>query len=164
MDAVFALILSCSLHPDDALVRAFIQRVSDGNVYFVGDLATVTSHDHVHGLPEAMALVEEIREAGGRPAVGLMAVPVTWAQRYGRTEADLFDGCINIALGTDAMARYAAECSQRARQGTRRSRPRSELPRAAARLCILRHFDRELGVYGYPAGVLGALAKTPAGR
>jgi hypothetical protein len=166
MDTLIALILSCSLHPDDSLVHAFIQRVSDGNIYFVGDLSTVTSHDHVEGLADALALVDDIEKHGGHPAVGLMAVPVGWAARYGRSVTDLFDACINIAIGTDAMASFASAC--------RRSGERSaagtplHLRRAASlvaeRGCILRRFDVELGVNGYPQGVLSELRRMSADR
>jgi len=165
MDAILALILSCSLYHDDALVRAFIERVSDDNRYFVGELATVTSHDHVADRRAALALVQEVERRGGRPAVGLMAVPVEWASRYGRSASDLFDGCTNIAIGTDVMARFGADClvrKERARSGTHRPR---RLSVAAQRVCILRRFDSELGVRGYPEGVLSELAKrSTSGR
>jgi hypothetical protein len=166
MDTLLALILSCSLHPDDALVRAFIQRVSDGNIYFVGDLATVTSHDHVKGIGDALALVEEIEKHGGRPAVGLMAVPVEWAARYGRTVADLFDGCINIAIGTDAMAAFASACDgARRRPAGDRPKRRGRSPSLLGRRdCILRRFDLDLGVRGYPRGVLAELQRMSAER
>jgi hypothetical protein len=164
MDTILALILSCSLHYDDALVSAFVQRVSDGNIYFVGDLATATSYDHITSLPEALALVADIQKHGGRPAVGLMALPVTWAARYGRSTAELFDGCINISVGTDAMATFAAACAGPSTRPHLRSktRRRRRLPAAANRACILRHFDTELGVHGYPEGVLAQLAKMAA--
>jgi hypothetical protein len=165
MDVVLALIVACSLHHDDALVRAFIQKVSDGNAYFVGDLATVTSHDHVQSLPEALALVAEIEKQGGRAAVGLMAVPVEWAARYGRQPADLFDGCINIAIGTDAMDRFAGGClartGRRLGHTTGSARP-ARWRLVASRGCILRRFDVELGVRGYPEGVLSELARLSA--
>ena len=70
MDSITALILACSLHFDDRLVQAFVSKVSEANPYFVGDLATVTSHDNAKSIPEAMLLVEEITRHGGRPAVG----------------------------------------------------------------------------------------------
>jgi hypothetical protein len=163
MDGILALILSCSLHHDDALVSAFIERVSDSNVYFVGDLATVTSHDHVQSLADALALVDEIQKKGGRPAVGLMAVPLTWAARYGRSPAELFDGCTNIAIGTDIMATFESRCTTGpSHRGDRKVAPRRRhrLPLAAGRACILRQFDLELGLRGYPEAVLGQMSKT----
>jgi hypothetical protein len=168
MDSLLALILSCSLHHDDALVNAFIQRASDGNPYFVVDVPTLSSHDHVQTREEALALVADIEKHGGRPAIGLMAIPVTWAARYGRPVGDLFDACVNISVGTDVMAAYAAECGKptarlRGRASTRNhpSRPR-RLPLAAERVCILRHFDTELNVQGFPQAVLAMLAKISA--
>jgi hypothetical protein len=157
VDPILALILSCSLHADDALVRAFVKRVSDDNVYFVGDLATVTSHDHASTVGEALALVAAIEKRGGRPALGLMAIPLDWAERYGRSPRELFDGCLNIAIGTDIMETFASGCARKSwsRHPARRHHHRI----GAYRVCILERFDRELGLRGYPKGVIGQLAE-----
>jgi hypothetical protein len=41
--------------------------------------------------------------------------------RYGRSVTDLFDGCINISVGTDALAEFASDCA-RARSSSPSSR------------------------------------------
>ena len=81
---ILAIILACSLHPDDQLVRALIDVQSGGNVYFVGDLATLQSKDSLGSVEEALRVADDIRQYGGRPAVGLLGVPLDWASRYGR--------------------------------------------------------------------------------
>jgi len=159
---VLALILACSLHPDDALVRTLVDVQSSGNVYFVGDLATLKTNDSLTSPEAALRFTEELQRHGGRPAVGLLGVPLEWAGRFGRAPIELFDGCTNIAIGTAAFAEYQDRCSgtPRLRSVARRARRSVPLRRHsdALRSCVLASFARELGVTGAPAAILRRLA------
>jgi hypothetical protein len=165
---VLAIILACSLHPDDALVRTLVDVQSEGNVYFVGDLKTLKSKDSLKSADAALRYAEELRGQGGRPAVGLLGIPLDWASRYGRAPIELFDACTNIAVGTAALAEYQDHCSadrappnRQSPGGRRRQRPRiSET--AASRACILRRFARDLGLSSAPSALLRRL--TPGQR
>ena len=104
MDVLLTLILSCSVHLDDSLVEALAYKLSIGNQYFVADLTTLNTYDTARTPSDALRLVEAIKAAGGRPAVGYMSVPLDWAARFGRQPDDLFDGCTNIAIGTAMLS------------------------------------------------------------
>ncbi len=58
---LLTLILACSLHPDDELVRVLIDIGSQGNVYFVGDLARLNTYDTISSLDEARRVVAQIQ-------------------------------------------------------------------------------------------------------
>jgi len=139
---LLAVILACSLYPDDNLVRVLVGVQSSGNVYFVGDLATLKSKDTLGSADAALRFAEELRAHGGRP-VGLLGIPLEWASRYGRAPRDLFDACINVAVATAAMAEYQDRCSgapaargkRRGFRGRLRSRP--ALVSRQVRSCIL---------------------------
>jgi hypothetical protein len=159
---VLALILACSLHSDDALVRVMVDVQSGGNVYFVGDLATLKTNDNLTSADEALRVANDIAKHGGRPAVGLLGVPLDWAARFGRSPRDLFDGCTNLAIGTAVFSEYQDACapqrpsSRRSlvadRRGARISRRR--MPLAAVRACVLTRLAGELGLHGTPAEIL----------
>jgi hypothetical protein len=161
---ILALILACSLHPDDALVRTLVDVQSGGNVYFVGDLADLQTRDGLTSAEAALKVVEEIARKGGRPAVGLLGVPIAWGARYGRSPRDLLDACTNIAIGTAALSEYEAACStshdeSRAEHRIRPIRParmhRRRKPTVAAmRSCVLSHLATALGLKGAPAEIL----------
>jgi hypothetical protein len=165
---VLALILACSLHPDDALVRVMVDVQSSGNVYFVGDLATLKTHDSLTSAADALRAADDIAGHGGRPAVGLLGVPLDWAARFGRRPIDLFDGCTNIAIGTAMFSQFEAACapqpsairpSRAPLRSSRRSRRR--LPTAANRACVLSHLATELGLQGAPAEILRRIDVRP---
>jgi hypothetical protein len=167
---VLALILACSLHYDDALVRVMVDVQSGGNAYFVGDLATLKTNDNLTSAAEALRAAEDIAKHGGRPAVGLLGVPLDWAARFGRSPRDLFDGCTNLAIGTAMFSEYQDACSPQrphrrgslaaARGRARASRRRP--PPAAVRTCVLTRLAGELGLHGTPAAILKRLDVTPA--
>ena len=166
---VLALILACSLHSDDALVRVMVDVQSGGNVYFVGDLATLKTNDNLTSAEEALRVAEDIAKHGGRPAVGLLGVPLAWAARFGRSPRDLFDGCTNLAIGTAMFAEYQDACTPQrphprgslaaVRGRARASRRRS--PRAAVRTCVLSRLAGELGLQGAPAEILKRIDLGP---
>lgn len=160
---LLALVLACSLHPDDALVTTLVEAQSGGNVYFVGDLATLKTNDALTSAATALRFAEELRQHGGRPAVGLLGVPLDWAGRYGRAPTELFDACTNIAVATAALAGYQDRCSPERprahypRVGGRRRRARRVLAPSANRSCILALFARDLGLASTPAAILSRL-------
>jgi hypothetical protein len=160
---VLALILACSLHPDDQLVRTLVDVQSSGNIYFVGDLATLKTNDSLKSAEIALRFAEDLRRHGGRPAVGLLGVPLEWAGRYGRAPIDLFDACTNVAVATAAFAEYDDGCSAVLAR-------RNHLPAAAKRrhigrpadrekrrYCVVSQFARDLGLSSAPAAVLRRL-------
>jgi hypothetical protein len=161
---VLAVILACSLYPDDALVRALVELQSEGNVYFVGDTSTLQSKDALKSVEDALRVAEGIRAHGGRPAVGLLGVPLDWAARYERSPRELFDGCTNIAVGTAALAEYHDSCAKHSRappkspSGHRMRVRQRRLDSSALRSCVLEHFAVDLGVKGQPAAILRAIA------
>lgn len=147
---VLAIILACSLHPDDQLVRTLVDVQSSGNRFFVGDLRTLKTNDSLRSADGALRFAEDLQRRGGRPAVGLLGVPVDWAQRFGRAPVELFDACTNVSIATAAFSDYYRRCS--IGRGSRRLRahPRRSAPREAdlirGRYCIVTSFARDLGV------------------
>lgn len=158
---ILTIVLACSLHFDDELVTALIHRVSNDNPLLVGDLVTLETRERLSSVPEATAAVADILKRGGRPAVGLMALPVTWAARYGRDPEDLFDSCTNVSVGTAILSEYDHLCRTRDRAHTataRRGRHAAKFDRERSRTCILRHLGSDLGVTGYAEGVKQEIA------
>ncbi len=147
---VLAIILACSLHPDDQLVRTLVDVQSSGNRFFVGDLRTLKTNDSLRSAEDALRFAENVRRQGGRPAVGLLGVPLGWAERFGRAPIELFDACTNVSIATAAFSDYYRRCSVGAGSGRSRSqaRRRTQHQRALirARYCIVTSFARDLGV------------------
>lgn len=165
MDVLLTLILSCSLHPDDNLVQALAYRMSVANQFFVGDLSNLNTYDSAKSAAEGLRIANAIKTAGGRPAVGFMAVPLDWAPRFGRAPEDLFDGCTNISIGTAMLSDFSRLCTagaSRARAGPYRSRHRSRVPTSTARACILRRLETEMNIQGIAQHVLPVVAKLEA--
>lgn len=167
---ILALILACSLHPDDAFVRTMVDVQSGGNAYFVGDLATLKTTDNLTSADDALRVAENIARHGGRPAVGLLGIPLDWAGRFGRTPRDLFDGCTNLEVGSAMFSEYQDACSPERRHGRhmamsprrRAIARRRRLPIAAARACVLTRLARELGLHGTPAAILKRISMSPS--
>jgi hypothetical protein len=165
MDVLLALILSCSLHPDDDLVLALASKLSQGNQFFVGDLSNLETYDGAKSAADALGIATRIKGAGGRPAIGYLAVPLEWAARFGRTPDDLTDGCTNIAIATAMLADFARVCSAGpARPKPSRGRPprrrRPNLP--ALRPCILARLETEMNITGVVAHVLPVASRLSA--
>ena len=168
---VLTLILACSVFPDDSLVRAMVELASQGNPHFVGDMTTLATFDKTATVPAAEHLVAELGRQGGRPVVGLMGLPPSWAVRYGRSRQELYDGCVNIWVGTAVLSSHYESCVAAhaaiftpAKAGDRQKRV---APPEAVRLCALRRFGADLGVDGYAESILRLLPKqrllfTPA--
>jgi hypothetical protein len=185
---VLALILACSVYPDDTLVRAMVELASQGNPNFVGDLTTLATFDQISSLADAEKVVVELDRQGGRPVVGLLGLPPSWAKRYGRNRPELYDGCVNLWIGTAVLATHYDACvtahaamfgptksPSRLQTQTGGSSPAQPLkerqqrvaPPEAVRLCTLRRFGNDLGVDGYAEAVMRLLPRqrllfTPA--
>ena len=136
MDLLAALILSCSFHYDDHLVEALARKLSITNQYFVGDLSDLNTYDSAKSVADAHRIVDAIIAKGDRPAVGFMAVPVTWAARFGRTTDDLFDGCTSISIATAMLSEYEHACTLRPDKDLRRHRPRRRTKSRQDRACV----------------------------
>lgn len=147
---VLAIILACSLHPDDQLVRTLVDVQSSGNRFFVGDLRTLKTNDSLRSAEDALRFAEDLQRHGGRPAVGLLGVPVEWARRFGRAPVELFDACTNVSIATAAFSDYYRRCSIGSDSRRLRARSRHSPPHEAglirARYCIVTAFARDLGV------------------
>jgi len=157
---ILTIVLACSLHFDDQLVTALVHKVSNDNPLLVGDLVTLTTHDHLTSVEAARAVVDDIIKHGGRPAVGLLGVPIAWAARYGRTPDELFDSCTNIAVGTAALSEYARQCTPHRSRETTPGKPRTPSRRTLdrQRACILEQLGDALGASGYVTAVLAEIA------
>ena len=154
---VLTLILACSVYPDDSLVRAMVELASQGNPHFVGDMMTLATFDKTSTSAAADHLVAELTRQGGRPVVGLMGLPPAWAERYGRAKSELYDGCVNIWVGTAVLSSHHEACVAAhaaiftpARPNERRQRV---APPEAVRLCALRRFGADLGVEGFAEAI-----------
>ena len=147
---VLAIILACSLHPDDQLVRTLIDVQSSGNRFFVGDLSTLKTNDSLRSAQDALRFAEDVGRQGGRPAVGLLGVPLEWAARFGRAPVDLFDACTNVSIATAVFDGYYQRCSMtsgsRSTRGAARHGRRGRAALIRARYCIVTSFARDLGV------------------
>jgi hypothetical protein len=160
---VLAIILACSLHPDDEVVRTLVDIESSGNTYFVGDLATLKTNDSLKSAEEALRFAEDLRRHGGRPAVGLLGVPLEWASRHGRSPIELFDGCTNVSVATAALAEYHRRCDAGRGLPDRRAAPaqrRRRRPAGSAqsfRYCVVSQYARDLGLATAPAATLKRL-------
>jgi hypothetical protein len=159
---ILTVILACSLHPDDQLVEAFIRKVSDANPLFFGDFVTLATHDDLTSPDQVLELAATISEKGGRPALGLMAIPLSWAARFNRQPADLLDACTNISIGTAMMASFATECAPRAGRPSHRTASKKSRRRRleATRVCVLEGFDRETGIRGFTQ-ILSEIPRLP---
>ena len=167
MDVLLALILSCSVHTDDHLVEALAAKLSLDNQYFVGDLSNLNTYDNAHSVAEARKVVDAILAKGGRPAVGYLSVPVTWAAHFGRSVDELFDGCINIGVATAMLSEFDHACTIRPDHRThakRRShrRPNHQVASTPVRYCILRRLETELAITGVVEHVLPEAARLDA--
>ena len=155
MDVV-TLILACSLYPDDALVRALVGVQSQDNPYFVGDLATLKTSDRLTSPDAAMAETDAISRRDGRPAAGLLGIPIDWAFQFAKEPRELFDPCTNIAVGTAMLSEFETECLHPKASAKVRNQP-GRTRSKTARSCVLRRFARGLGLTGAPSAVLAHL-------
>src|SRR4051812_44023467 len=101
MAGILSLLLSCSLHLDDALLMAVIEAFSAGSPFAVVDVAGLEgeSEDVPPGnSTEARAAIEGILARGGAPVVGLLPLRPEWAADLERPPAALFDACQQVEI------------------------------------------------------------------
>lgn len=163
MDILTAAIIACSLHSDEALVRALVQGQSQSVQYFVGDLTELKGSGAPRQREEAAALLLTVEKKGHRAALGFLGIPADWAEAFGHQPADLWDACVNISVGTAKLSEFDYECRS----------PKRQTPRPTAnRACIVRRFARALNLPApqvtlFVSGILANLrdiARRPAIR
>ena len=152
---VLTAILACSLYADDALSRAIVESSSASNPFAVIDGGLTSMNDGPppappHTMEEALSRVHEITDRGGMALVGLMQVPLAWAELFGRQPRDLFDPCINVSIGTARLADFARQCPAPQKAipiPSRRATRRKALPSAAQnRPCLIRRYGEAIGL------------------
>jgi hypothetical protein len=150
--------LACSLHHDEALVRALVSVQSEGQQFFVGDFAEMKGNGNAKSIDEAKVLVTQVQGKRHPVGVGLLGIPLEWVVALERDEDDAWDGCGNIAIGTTKLAAFDYQCrgSQVTawRKGAARRPP--ALTSAANRTCVLRKFANALAL---PSAFLAAVFK-----
>jgi hypothetical protein len=140
-------ILTCSLYAsDDALVRAIAEGPSGANPYLVVNTAVDAAQADPLPTPkserEATARAAQLRAEGARLVLGLLEVPPSWLDVFGRPLASAFDPCVNIAIGTAMLSEFDAECAPSAPAGDERAR---RLQRTNRRACVLRRYEAAIG-------------------
>jgi hypothetical protein len=155
MDLLTAVLLACSLHPDQELVHAIIKTSSGGNPYFVGYVAPrPIVFEQPTALPQAQAAFKVIVGENGKPSLGVMALPSSWAETFNRRPEDLWDSCTNVSIGTAKLADFDYQCRRKRLTTTSTRRPggRAAIRSPQNRVCILRRYAAEIG---FPSTFVG---------
>jgi hypothetical protein len=142
---VLAAILTCSLHADDALVRAIVDNAHDNPLSILTpdlDPETGAAVSAPQTLDEATRQLAEITAHGNRPLVGLMQVPIAWASGFGREATDLFDPCINISIGTAMLSEFDSACAKATGAGAPKTSPITTV--AARRRCSVQRYAQAI--------------------
>lgn len=152
-----SLLLACSLHADDDLLRAMAHAHSgNSGVYRVQNvhLGVLTNQDESlalamspRSIDSALAEIAKITEAGGTPVVGLLPVRGDWAKEFGKAPAQLLEPCTNVAVASAQISAFDYEC--------RFEGPRASSP--ARRACTLNRYGSSVGLPGLPRAVLARL-------
>ena len=151
---LLATILTCSLYAsDDAVVRAIAEGPSGKNPYFVVNTAAPAEGLAVAPKTEKEAATRsrELLAQGGRLLLGLLEVPPSWIDAFGRSLESAFDPCINIAIGTAMLSEFDAECADKAARRTERAR---RLERTNRRVCVLRKYEAAIGAADFADAIL----------
>jgi hypothetical protein len=152
---LLATILTCSLYAsDDAVVRAIAEGPSSKNPYFVVNTAA-PADDIVSPAPkteqEAVLRSRELIAEGGRLLLGLLEVPPSWVDVFGRPLVSAFDPCVNIAIGTAMLSELDSECAEKVPPRTQRARM---LERTNRRVCVLRKYEAAIGAADFADAIL----------
>lgn len=130
--SILAILLSCSLYSDDALVRAIAESAHDSPF----DVVDPESDPEIPSVPSpprtleaGLAQLQALTARGAVPLVGLLHVPVAWASNFGRQEKDVFDACINVSIGSAMLSTFDAECARA-----------SKAPERTRRACVLHRY------------------------
>lgn len=158
MEAMLALLVSCSLHLDDALVLGVIDAFSAGNPFTVRSALVLEDEDELLDLDmppqsagEARAIVDRIVAAGGAPVVGLVPLRPAWLEDLEKPASALFDSCQAIEVATAKLSEFDFQC--RHRGATFRA--------TARRACTLERYGASLGLPALGRFVLVSLAHMP---
>jgi hypothetical protein len=140
-----------------------VDLASQGNPNFVGDLTTLATFDDTASMADAERLVKELERQGGHPVLGLLGLPPSWAERYGRGRHELYDACVNLWVGTAILAGHyeacVAEHAALFTPASSKDRRQRVAPPEAVRLCALRRFGADLGVEGYAEAIVRLLPR-----
>jgi hypothetical protein len=156
-----ALLLACSLHPDDALLEAIISAYSDGNAYAVinVDFSVLDSQDEPLSMMDAprsreaaRAEMARIVAAGGEPVLGLLPVRPAWGEEFGKSTDELFQPCPNIAVASAKLSEFDYQCRAHAPRQTG----------AARRACTLERYGSSLGLAGLRSVIIPRLTRGTA--
>lgn len=156
---IIALVLSCSVHADDAVLLSLAYVYGGGDPYTVVDVSVngLTQDDSlgiVLTAPSAVgarAAMDRIVATGGEPVVGLLPARPAWAIELGKASAELFDPCTAVAVASAKLSEFDDACKRRG--------PR---PMAARRACMLEQYGRSLGLPGLRQAVLADLTLPSA--
>jgi hypothetical protein len=144
---LLATILTCSLYAsDDAVVRAIAEGASASNPNFVVNTAESAAPADAVPAPtnerEATARAAQLRTEGARLLLGLLEIPPSWLDAFGRPLANAFDPCVNIAIGTAMLSEFDAQCASKVPARDERGR---RLERTNRRACVLRRYEAAIG-------------------
>jgi hypothetical protein len=159
MDALLSLLVSCSLHLDDALVLGVIDAFSAGNPYTVRNSLVLEDEAELLDLEmppqsaaEARAAVDHIVAAGGDPVVGLLPLRPAWLEELAKPAGALFDSCQGVEVATAKLSEFDFHCRHRGANSRVTAR----------RACTLERYGASLGLPALGRFVLVSLAHTPA--
>jgi hypothetical protein len=138
---VFAAILTCSLHSDDALVRAIVDN-AHANPFAVltPELDASAAAPAPASYEGAVAQLHDASVHGLRPLLGLMQVPAEWAEMFGRVPEDLLEPCVNVSIGTAMLSAFDYACTHTAK------RAQATAPSATRRTCVARRYALAIGM------------------
>jgi hypothetical protein len=156
-------ILTCSLYAsDDSLVRAIAEGPSGSDPYLVldpaADAAQASAPAPARSETEATARARGLTAKGGRPLLGLLELPPSWLDLFGRPLAGAFDPCTNIAIGSAMLSEFDFEC---AGSSPKVRRPQG-LERVNRRTCVLHKYEAALGVDDFAIVIELELSAQPS--
>jgi len=143
---IAALLLACSVHPDDSLLSSIAYVYSRESRYAVVD---VRLHDLDQDAPgrvmdpgspaAARAVIDRIAAAGGEPVFGLLPVRVEWLSEFGKTLDDALQPCGSIELASAKISEFDYACRSSGVQPVQRRSCTLDLYGRALHLPALRH-------------------------
>jgi hypothetical protein len=115
---ISALLLSCSVHVDDALLTSIAYVQSAGAAPLVRDVNPETfarGDDPPAREPsqDQRATIERILAIGGEPVFGVLPLRPEWASEFGKTLDALFDPCTAISVASAKLSEADYACRRR---------------------------------------------------
>lgn len=157
MSLLLALLVSCSVHPDEPLLSGIVAAFSGGSPFAVTDVGVQDDQDaFVRGADpqsraEAEAEIVRIRAAGGSLVLGLLPLRPDWLEYFGRPLEASFEPCTAIGVASAKISEFDHQCRQR---GIRATAPR--------RACTLERYGASLGLPALRPVVMASLTRAPA--